>query len=121
MNPLGAATFAFRTPPARPEYRDLLLTPANGSWEPAPFNRPNTFVVARSGNVSHEAELARILHGQRNHPDLHNPQTFDVDYARPGQFVVQVGGVSGYGGAALEIALDGRRMLTRDFPDRPEN
>jgi hypothetical protein len=120
LAPLGTATVAFQSPPARPEYRDLLLTPRHGSWDPAPYNQPQTFVVERSGRVANDT-LARILHGRRNHPDLHNPATFEVDYPRAGSFIAHVDGVSGYGGAGLEIWLDGRRVLARDFADPDGN
>jgi hypothetical protein len=101
--------------------RDLWITPRHGSWEPAPFNRPQTFTVARTGKVSNEENLARVMHGLRNHRDKHNPATFEVDYARAGKFVARVDGVSGYGGAGLEIWLDGRRLLDRDFADPDGN
>jgi hypothetical protein len=120
LAPLGAATMAFQSPPAGPEYRDLLLTSNHGSWEPAPYNQPQTFGVERSGRVAND-NLPRILHGRRNHPDLHNPATFEVDYPQAGSFIARVEGVSGYGGAGLEIWLDGKRLLARDFPDPDGN
>jgi hypothetical protein len=117
----SAPRIAYQAPPREAVLRDLWITPRNGSWEPAPFNRPHTFVLNRSGTIGNEENLARIMHGRRNHPDKHNPATFEVDYARAGQFIVKVDGVSGYGGAGLEIWLDGRRLLERDFADPDGN
>ncbi len=93
------------------------LAPSNGSWKPASFNRPNTFHISKYGEVKNEANLSAILHGLGNHPDLHNPATFEIDAQFPGRFVVEVLGVSGYGGANLRIDADGARALSRDFPD----
>ena len=44
--------------------------------------------------------------------------TFRVDFPRPTRFAVLVDGVSGHGGAAMEIRLDGQVALQKDFPDR---
>jgi len=95
----------------------LQLTPRPASWEKHPANEPRTFRVGRDGRVSNQGNLSRLLHGTVNHPDLHNPATFLVDYAQPGEFAVLVQGVSGWGGAGLRIWLDGRVLLERDFPD----
>jgi hypothetical protein len=43
--------------------------------------------------------------------------TFHVDFPRPTTFAVAVGDVSGYGGASLEIRLDGEVVLEREFAD----
>jgi len=104
-----------------PRYSDLELHGGRRSWKPDPANRPNEFVVKRDGTVTHRDRLAGILHGVRNHPDLHNPMTFKVDYARDGRFVVLVRGVSGYGGAALRVSLDDRVVVDRAFPDNEES
>lgn len=123
LTPLGATAprLAYQAPPREPVLRDLWIAPRHGSWDPAPFNRPHTFRVERTGKVSNEENLARIMHGQRNHADKHNPATFAVDYARAGRFVVRVDGVSGYGGAGLEIWRDGRRVLQKAFADPDGN
>ncbi|MDH7568465.1 MAG: DUF5060 domain-containing protein [Armatimonadota bacterium] len=111
----AAVTFAVR--PAQPDRRDLLLSGTATSWSPSPANQPNTFVVPRSGKVEGLERLSGVQHGVRNHPTLHNPATFQVDYGAPGRFVVAVRGVSGHGGAALKIVLDGKTVLEQDFPD----
>ena len=43
--------------------------------------------VRRDGVVEGAERLAKVLHGVRNHPTLHNPATFHVDYAQPGRFI----------------------------------
>ncbi len=107
--------YAGTPPPARLE--DLDLSPDTGSWSEAPYNRPNRFVVHADGMVENREALCKVLHGVRNHPTLHNPATFELDYARDGEFVVNVSGVSGYGGANLRIFVDERQVLAKEFPD----
>jgi len=112
---VGDLRYAGTAPPARLEA--LNLDPDRGSWEPAPFNQPNTFVVSTDGTVEPEGRLARVFHGTRNHPTLHNPATFEVDYPAAGKFIVTVTGVSGHGGAALKVYLDGALKIDKDFAD----
>jgi hypothetical protein len=89
----------------------------NESWEPAPFNEPHTFAVADDGTVSDEDRLSRILHGLQNHSELHNPQTFLLECPGEAEFTVVVDGVSGWGGAALEVKVDGELALDEWFYD----
>ena len=117
FRPAEGAEVAFATRPAQPDLRDLLLHPSAASWNPSPANQPNTFVLPRSGRVEGLDRLSKVMHGVRNHPQLHNPATFAVDYARAGRFVVHVHGVSGHGGAALKVTLDGQTVLDKQFPD----
>ena len=58
-----------------------------------------------------------LLHGLGRHADLHNPLVLRVRVSRPTRFEVGVSTVSGEGGAALRVAVDGREALARDFPD----
>jgi hypothetical protein len=115
---VGGIVYAGAPPP--PRWEDLELRPEAASWEAASYNQPNTFVVHPDGLVENRAALSRVLHGTRNHPALHNPATFLVDYGQAGSFSVRVHGVSGYGGAKLSVALDDRVVLQRDFPDPDE-
>jgi len=79
-------------------------------------------VVCRpDGVVEGIKQLSRLQHGVKNHPDLHNPVTFEVDYPADGRFVVHVGKVSGYGGAGLQIFLDGELKLEKLFPDEDDH
>jgi hypothetical protein len=52
-----------------------------------------------------------------NHPDLHNPVTVEIDLPQAFRFELELGDVSGYGGAALKLTLDGKTVLTKEFPD----
>ncbi len=102
----------FEAPPSL-----LRLASANGSWQEAPFNKPNRVTISRTGQVDGREKLSKIMHGRGNHSDLHNPVTFDIDAAFEGQFIVEVRGVSGHGGADLQIVVDNTEMLFRDFVD----
>jgi hypothetical protein len=77
--------------------------------------------VHRDGRVDNINRLTKLLHGTRNHPDLHNPATFRVNYPKDSEFVVVVTGVSGHGGANLKILVDGIQVLAKDFADRDED
>lgn len=113
---------AFAARPAQPDRQDLLLEGRAVSWNASPANKPNTFALPRSGKVAGVERLAGLLHGTANHPDLHNPATFEVDYAQAGKFVLNVRGVSGYGGAAVKVTLDGKTALEKEFPNpNPQN
>ena len=91
--------------------------PRNASFKPAPFNQPVTVTLGPDGELDKPELLAKHLQGTRNHPDLHNPTTFQVHYERPGEFAVLVSGVSRHGGAGLVITVDGQARLTKDFPN----
>jgi hypothetical protein len=96
---------------------DDLLRPEKASWRPAPYNQPVTVRIDRHGGVANELPLARVMHGVRNHPDLHTPVTFELDAPRDTTFGVLVEGVSGHGGAKLEISLDSAIVLEKHFAD----
>jgi hypothetical protein len=104
------------TPPP-PRQEDLVVQGRHASWSAAPFNQPRTIVCKQDGTIEGNDQLSRLQHGVKNHPNLHNPVTFQVDYATPGRFVVRVTKVSGYGGAGLRISLDGETKLEKLFPD----
>ncbi len=95
---------------------DLLLNEGPVSWEKTEFNQPRQVRITRTG-ISGELPLAGIQHGLGGHRDQHNPVTFALDLPWPARFEVLVGDVSGYGGAVLQVSLDGKTALTREFPD----
>jgi hypothetical protein len=109
-------TIAYATNPAPVELRDVSLRNGPVSWEVSETNRPRS-VTVRNGVFSGELPVAGIQHGRRNHLNKHNPVTFSLRTDRPVQFVVEVGTVSGYGGATLRIRHNGAVVLTRDFRD----
>jgi len=86
------------------------------SWGNHPTNHPQT-VTIRNGKASGANLVSGIQHGTVNRPTLHNPVLFKVHLDRATRFDVEVNEVSGFGGAALRIDLDGSRMLSRDFAD----
>ena len=104
------------TPPA-PRQEDLIVQGRHASWSVAPFNKPRTVVCRSDGTVEGVEQLSRVQHGLTNHPKLHNPVTFQVDYSAAGRFVVRVTKVSGHGGAGLLMALDGEVKFGKLFPD----
>jgi hypothetical protein len=93
------------------------LIPSEGSWVPAPYNKPVTVTVNRLGSLSSDRPLARVMHSLKGHEELYNPATFDLDAPEDTTFGVLVEGVSGWSGAGLEISLDGRPVLVRQFPN----
>ncbi|MBN8217444.1 MAG: DUF5060 domain-containing protein [Spirochaetes bacterium] len=85
------------------------------AWGPHPSNRPQRITVAADGTVTGAENLSRNLHGKRNHADWNNPATFFVECAREDRFGVVVAGVSTYGGAILQISVDGVVRLVKPF------
>jgi hypothetical protein len=104
-----------KRPPVLPR-RDVVLENGPVSWSATASNRPKTVSITSRG-ASGDLPLAGIQHGTANHPDLHNPVTFRTDLPRPTRLEVEVGDVSGYGGAGLTIRLDGAVVLSKEFAD----
>ena len=96
--------------------RDLELKDAPVSWDKTEFNRPRRVQVTAAG-VQGQLPLAGIQHGLGGHRDKHNPATFEFDLPWPSRCEVEVSDVSGWGGAALKMTLDGQTALFKDFPD----
>jgi hypothetical protein len=101
------------TPPAR---KDLVFANGPVSWNATDANTPR-FVKVLGGIASGDLPLPGILHGTVNHRDLHNPLIMTLTLDRPTRFEVEVGSVSGYGGAALDIQIDGKSALHNVFAD----
>ncbi len=115
--PAHIAGIDYAGPPPPPRMDTLAIDPNRGSWQPAEYNQPVTVTARRDGVVEGAERLAKVLHGVRNHPTLHNPATFHVDYTQSGRFIVTVAGVSGHGGARLKMYLDGQLKVDKDFAD----
>ncbi len=94
-----------------------IATPAYGCRDESPFNQPNEFTVGNDGVVTNFDRLSWGQNGTGPSAQRHNPATFHVNYPVPGKFEVIVWGVSGWGGAALAISLDGAQALVAGFPD----
>ncbi|HWD41062.1 MAG TPA: DUF5060 domain-containing protein [Fimbriimonas sp.] len=112
------ATLAFADPKTPATKGDLVIESGNASWQPGPDNVPQTISV--SGGKLDGPRPAGLLHGTRNHPNLHNPLTINIREPNPTTFEIDVGEVSTYGGAALRVTLDGSVYLTKSF-DAGEN
>ncbi len=100
--------------PKTPERKDLAFESGPVQWADGDANRPHTVSIV-NGKADGDLPLPGIQHGVRNHRDWHNPVRFKVSLDRPTRFEVSVGDVSGYGGASLQISLDGDPIMTRDF------
>ncbi len=115
-------TFRFQQKPPSPRREDLVIADGPRSWEPGEaFNRPRDIQISPAGEVLTEGPISSILHGRVNHPDMTNPLRFLVNFDRPTTFKVTVSEVSGYGGAALRILLDGIVVADKAFPDPDGN
>lgn len=117
--PAEAAFERVRTDARIPE--DDIFQPEAVSWEPAPFNQPRVVRISKKGELETDGQLAGLMHGIRNHPDCHNPVTFELSAPRKSRFGVAVNGVSGHGGAALDICIDGESVLKEDFADKDQS
>jgi hypothetical protein len=117
LRPDANVQLSYAAPSAHPLLADLDLPARERSWDACPANSPTQVWVDRAGAVRVDKTLSGLLHGQKNHPALHNPVTFHLDLPRPSQLVVQVSGVSGYGGAHLVVQRNGSVVLDRDMPD----
>lgn len=84
-------------------------------FEDGPSVGAQTTIV--SNGALEGTKPAGILHGLSMHPELHNPLTLRVRVADTTRFEINVGKVSGNGGANLRVTLDGAPTLSRDFPD----
>jgi len=112
------AELRWSRPDVKVPSRDFVLSVSDQSWQPAPFNKPTKVRISANGKATYDVKPAGILHGRRNHPDLHNPVTFQLELSKPTRFIVDVGDVSGHGGAALQILLDGKEVLRAEFVDQ---
>lgn len=112
----ASAQIYWKNPPIPSERYDFVIEGGPVSWGDTEFNKPKTVVIDRTG-VKSGLPIAGILHGTVNHPTKHNPVTFETSFPYETTFIVEVGGVSGYGGAGLEIVLNGKKVLEKNFPD----
>ena len=109
-------TFDWKVKPNPLPRKDVMIQGGPMNWEPGPYNVPRTVKISPEG-VGGQVPVSGLLHGTGNHADCHNPITFACDLDRATTFDVIVTSVSGYGGAKLNITLDGSSYLTREFAD----
>lgn len=100
--------------------RDLVLENGPATWEVNSFNKPKTITIDSKGAAG-PLPLAGIQHGARNHPDKVNPVTFNVTAPKPIKLTVDVLEVSGYGGAGLQVLINGKVALDKEFTDPDDN
>lgn len=106
----------WQKPPVPSQRYDLAFEGGPVSWGESEYNKPRVVVINRNGVVS-GAPVSGILHGTVNHPKLHNPVTFETRLPWETVLEINVGGVSGYGGASLEVVLNDKRVLEKQFID----
>jgi hypothetical protein len=110
----AAPRIAFQQPPATPLRRDIWIE-GPVTWTLDAFNKPRTVTVTEKGVSG--GPVAGLQHGVRNHRNRHNPVLFRTNFPRKTRFVVEVGDVSGEGGAKMVVSLNGHVVMTRDFRD----
>jgi len=121
FQPSERATVAAKPDP-RHGFGPLAFRPGKqAGFKPGPANQPVALRVRPDGTLDAPAKLPGFLHGTGNHPDLHNPVTFHVDLPVAGGFAVAIEGVSGHGGAALAMKVDGKLVRSETFADVPDD
>lgn len=95
---------------------DLAVFGDPEAWRESPLHRARTLTIR--GAEIQGGPVLDTQHGIANHRDWHNPVTFEVNLDRPTKFEVEVGRVSGHGGATLWVTVDGQEVLKKDFVDR---
>jgi len=116
------AELEYINPKAKRTREELWLETKGRSWEPADFNKPLKLKIPRDGTYDSKKILTKLIHG-KNHANLSNPQTFILNAGEPTKLIIEIGEVSGWGGAIMGIFLDNKLVLKEDFidPDGMEN
>lgn len=99
-----------------PAKQSIRLVPWNNYRNPCPSNRPQIITIS-DGAVKNIDNLSGFIHGIGNHPELHNPATFDIITPKSAKFTIFVQGVSNAGGAKLKISLDDKVLQHHNFVD----
>lgn len=98
---------------------DLLLDSGAVSWDPDPANQPQAISI-RNGHLDGPMPSG-LLHGVRNHTDLHNPLTVTIQEAKPSTLEISIQEVSTYGGATLDVTVDGSTAVSKTFDTGEDN
>ena len=105
----------------RPEdYGEMILLYGQRTWDAAATYGPRTLELSSEAMPASDS-YDGILHGVRNHAKWHNPQAFRATWPTNGTFGVQVESVSPFGGAHLQVRLDGALIIDKDMPDQPRD
>ena len=107
------ATLAYADPHTKAPPADLILESGVVSWQPDDANQPQSITI-KNGKLTGPMP-AGLLHGIRSHRDLHNPLTINYQSATPAKLEISIQEVSAYGGANLQVSLDGHQVVSRDF------
>jgi hypothetical protein len=107
-------SIGYAHPPKTAERKDLAFESGPIQWSDGDANRPHTISINKE-KVDGDTPVPGIQHGLRNHREWHNPIRFKVNLQRQTKFEVSVGDVSGYGGAIMQVSLDGDPVMTREF------
>lgn len=107
-------TFTYQGAPRRTS-QDLPILGSTAVWASHPSNRPQTRTIRGAAMIG--GPVSEMQHGVVNHPDWHNPISFQVDLKTSSTLEVEVNRVSAHGGAALQVEIDGKPVLKKDFPD----
>jgi len=102
------------------DYSEMTLGYGQRTWDPQATYGPRTVEVTPDA-VPAPDSYDGILHGTRNHAKWHNPQTFRATWPTDGAFGVWVESVSPFGGAHLQVKLDGKLVVDKDMPDQPRD
>ncbi len=95
---------------------DLVISRFKSSWTSSDFNKPTTIKVPSDGTFNSRKFIAMFIHGS-NHANFYNPQTFVLNVTKPTKFIIEIGKVSGWGGAVMEVYLDKKLVLKKNFID----
>ncbi len=116
FKPFNKAKFVQQRSQGKTMYRDVDLG-GGVSWDKTIANKPTTVVLDSKSGIKVDGEVSAIQHGMVNHLDLHNPLTIKTNNPNTVKLLIVVSGVSGHGGAALKVTLDGNAVISRDMPD----
>jgi len=98
--------------PVETTERAALSFGPGGGWENA---TQNEFVVGTNGPPPGFGKFPAFLQGNAHRAMMPKPLTFQVNYAQPGTFTVQVRQVA-KAGAHLKVSVMGGKTVERDFP-----
>jgi len=110
------AELKFINPNKKHAPENIWLETIGRSWEKTNFNKPQKIIIPNDGTFNSEKILTKLIHGT-NHADLSNPQTFILNAPTQTKFIVEIGDVAGWGGAVMEIYLNNKLVLKKDFID----
>ena len=93
-----------------------LVVPTVAVWDKPSYAQP--LAVDNICGVAAGLVPNGLIHGIRNHKDLHQPVSFVAQYPEQGTFGVKISTTSGHGGSRLILKIDGEEKLRKDFPGK---